>query len=113
MCWHLTAEPDGENHHAEGHEEPGENHEAEKAADPRREIERALVGLRSAPRILPLLQGLRSRIVPDESECFEPVLRVCFWPSGSGSVSQRIRILLSSKNNCKKDLGSYCFVTSL
>ncbi len=52
-----------------------------------------------------------------------PVLRpgsvgsVCFGPPGSGSVSTyevqiRLRILLSSSKNSKKNLDSYCFVTS-
>jgi hypothetical protein len=35
-----------------------------------------------------------------------------FGPPGSGSISQRIRILLSSSKNSKKNLDSYCFVTS-
>jgi hypothetical protein len=38
-----------------------------------------------------------------------------FWPPGSGSNSQEVRIpiLPSSRKSSKKNLGSYCFVTVL
>ncbi len=43
-----------------------------------------------------------------------PVGSVCFWSHGSGSISQKvwIRVLLSISKNSKKNLDSYCFVTS-
>jgi hypothetical protein len=55
--YYLAAKPDGQDHHAEGHEEPGENHQPQQAADPGREVVGPLVGLRTT-RIITLQQGL-------------------------------------------------------